>query len=223
MNAKNLFKTFLILLAAFFISFPVHAEASNKKVILVDPGHGGKDPGAVTKSGTIEKEVNLNISLKLKSALEKRDFKVEMTRDKDLALSGEGRKFIKREDLVNRCKLKDGECDLFISIHQNMFEQSKYSGAQVWYSKNAESKILAKLIQDNIRNNIDKENDRVEKPANDSYKILRCNDDLPSVIVECGFLSNPSEEQKLKDEAYQNKMAECIADSIKTYFETAKR
>ncbi|AYF53722.1 N-acetylmuramoyl-L-alanine amidase CwlD [Clostridium botulinum C] len=197
-------------------------EISNsKKIILIDPGHGGMDGGAVSKNGTLEKGINLEISKKLKQCLEKKGFKVEMTREEDKGLySNKGKvRDKKNEDLTNRCKMKlTTNCDLFISIHLNMFTQSKYHGAQVWYSKEGESAELAHIVQQNLKKDLDKKNNRQEKCAKGAYKILRCNNSIPSILVECGFLSNPEEEKKLKESAYQDKIASSICSSIEEFF-----
>lgn len=198
----------------------------NKKnfVILIDPGHGGIDGGAQAKDGTMEKNINLKISSKLKDNLKKYGYSIFMTRDSDKGLYIESGKIRKKkiEDLNNRVKMKKNtNCNVFISIHLNMFPQSQYYGAQVWYSKNEHSKYLAKIIQTNLIKDLDKSNIRHEKPALNSYKILRENDCMPSVIVECGFLSNEQEKEKLKSDDYQNKIAKSIACSINQYYNTS--
>lgn len=193
----------------------------DKKIILIDPGHGGIDGGAESKSGIVEKNINLSIGLKLKRVLENKNFDVVMTRQEDKGLYTENGTIRKKkhEDLDNRCKMKDeSNCDIFVSIHLNMFPESKYYGAQVWYSKNEGSKKLAHIIQENFREDLDSNNKRIEKPALDQYKILRAGKDVPSVIVECGFISNYEEEQKLKSESYQEKIAESIGKSIVNYY-----
>lgn len=196
-------------------------KLDDKKIILIDPGHGGIDGGAISKNGTVEKNINLSISLKLRKALEKEGFNIVMTREEDKGLysdSGKVRKK-KNEDLENRCKMKEeSNCDMFVSIHLNMFPQSKYYGSQVWYSSNSNSEKLAHIIQENFRDDLKDDSKRVEKAALNSYKILRCGKDIPSVIVECGFLSNPSDESKLKTEDYQQKIADSLSKSIKVYY-----
>lgn len=192
------------------------------KIILIDPGHGGIDGGAVSKNGTVEKNINLTISLKLKEELISKGYTVVMTREKDVGLySDHGTTREKKyEDLNNRCKLKESSnCDMFISIHLNKFSQSKYYGAQVWYSRNPESKKVAEIIQNNLIADLNNGNNRKCKPAGDLYKVLRCYDNMPSVIVECGFLSNANEEQLLKTEKYQDKIAKSIAKSVEEYFD----
>jgi len=191
------------------------------KIILIDPGHGGIDGGAISKSGIVEKNINLSIALKLRDILRCKGYKVLMTRQEDVGLySDKGRVRDKKiEDLSNRCKMKiESNCNMFISIHQNKFEQSKYYGAQVWYSYYEKSKILAHIIQKNLKKDLDNNNNRVEKSANNSIKVLRCHDTMPSVLVECGFLSNPIEAQKLTTDEYQNKIAESIANSVDEYY-----
>jgi len=195
--------------------------AKENITILIDPGHGGIDSGAISKDGIMEKEINLKISNKLKDNLLKEKFKVVMTREKDEGLyTNDGRIRKKKvEDLNNRCKLKKNtNCDMFISIHLNMFPQSKYSGAQVWYSKNEESQKLSHILQKNFVNDLDKNNNRKEKAAKSSYKVLRCEDTRPSVLVECGFLSNDQEKSKLITDEYQSKIADSIARSVKEYY-----
>ncbi|OAA94846.1 germination-specific N-acetylmuramoyl-L-alanine amidase precursor [Clostridium coskatii] len=189
--------------------------------ILIDPGHGGIDSGAISKDGIMEKEINLKISNKLKDKLLKEKFKVVMTREKDEGLYTDDGRIRKKkvEDLNNRCELKKStKCNMFISIHLNMFPQTKYYGAQVWYSKNDNSKKLAYILQKNLVNDLDKNNNRKEKAAKNSYKVLRCEDTRPSVLIECGFLSNAQEKNKLVTDEYQNKIADSIARSVKEYY-----
>ena len=145
-------------------------KAVDKKniTVLLDPGHGGIDSGAVSKDGIMEKDINLKISNKLKDKLLKKGYKVVMTRYDDKGLYTDDGRIRKKkiEDLDNRCKLKeDSKCNMFISIHLNMFPQSKYYGAQVWYSKNENSRKLAAILQKNLVNDLDNNNNRKEKAA----------------------------------------------------------
>lgn len=215
--------SFFLSLTILSISFNlkvVRAEEVVKKTILIDPGHGGIDGGAISKRGTVEKDINLSISLKLKEKLINDGFNVVMTREEDKGLYTEKGSIRnkKNEDLSERCKMKDtSNCDVFISIHLNSFPQSQYSGAQVWYANNEESKKIAYILQKNLRNDLNNNNKRVEKSAMDGYKILR-NSKIPAIIVECGFLSNEEEENKLKTEQYQDKIADSLNNSVKEYF-----
>ena len=203
---------------------PVNAFAFNNsdKVILIDPGHGGIDGGAKSKAGTIEKDINLQISLKLRDNLEEKGYKVYMTRDEDEGLYQKGNtiKEKKREDLNRRVQMKkETDCDIFVSIHQNMFPQSKCYGAQVWYASNEKSYNLATIVQEAIKESVKDNNKRVAKPAADAYLILRDKYEGASILVECGFLSNPDEEARLKSDEHQNLIVEGISNGIDKYFE----
>jgi N-acetylmuramoyl-L-alanine amidase len=193
------------------------------KTILIDAGHGGMDGGTSSKNGTVEKNINLNIVKKLKVSLEKAGYTVVMTREEDVGLyltNGTIRqKYI--DDLNKRCELKrTSNCDMLISIHLNYFTQSKYYGAQVWYSDYKESATFANIIQTNLKVDLDPSNNRVQKPAKNAYKLLREYDVIPSVIVECGFLSNDEEEQKLKSDEYQGKIANSLSKSVSDFFKS---
>ena len=204
------------------LSTMVKAEENNtEKIILIDPGHGGMDGGAKGKDGTLEKDINLIIAIKLKNALESKGYKVEMTRetDTDLHTKGETVREKKRDDLANRVKLKEEtKCDAFISIHQNMFPQSNCKGAQVWYAGDEESKLLGEALQESFKANLDENNHRLAKQAKEEYRILRNNKECAAVIAECGFLSNPEELELLKNDDYQNKIIDSIVSGIEKYF-----
>lgn len=187
------------------------------KTILIDPGHGGMDGGAVAKDGTNEKNINLNIGLLLGANLKSQGYNVEYTRTEDVGLYTEGKtvREKKYEDLNNRVKMKkDTGCNLFISIHLNTFPQANCKGAQVWYSNAEGSQELASIIQDTMKERLDPSNKRQAKPAGKQYKVLRENDTMPSVLVECGFISNGEDLAKLKDENYQQKIADALSESI---------
>lgn len=208
----------LSILMFFFITTAQNVSAA--KLILIDPGHGGFDGGARSSDGTDEKELNLIIALKLKSALNREGYDVLMTRDGDFALyepsTPKGHKKI--SDLNNRNKIKHSSgCDMFISIHMNWFPETKYYGAQVWYSENNSSSVFAGILQGNLKADLDPSNNRKEKLAT-QYKILKPSQELPAVIVECGFLSNGAECKLLRDDSYQDKIAASITKSIKSYY-----
>ena len=214
-------KKILIVFCIFFLTFgiPIRVNADEIKVqhiILIDPGHGGIDGGAKSKNGTIEKDINLSISIKLKAELEAANYIVYMTRTEDSQLDSR-----KAKDLNARCQMKkDTKCDMFISIHQNMFPQANCFGAQVWYASNEDSKVLAENIQTSLKETVDDKNKRVPKAAKDQYKILRDGYESPCVLVECGFLSNYEEEQKLKSNEHQDKIVEGITTAVNGYFES---
>ena len=192
------------------------------KIIVLDAGHGGIDPGAMNKDNTIlEKDVNLEITKKLRDLLESSGATVIMTREKDVSLYQEdGNKTIRQkynENLKNRKKIIDeSNADIFVSIHLNAFEQSKYSGAQTFYPKGKDDgKELAQFIQDELKRVVDKENNRKIKPRDDIYLLKNTN--MPSVLIECGFLSNEKESQLLAHSKYQDKIAWAIYVGIQKY------
>ena len=218
----------LILFCFLFSCFILEGEKINaeptlkNRIIVIDPGHGGLDGGAVAKDGTSEKNINLNISLYLKDLLEKSGCKVIMTRKTDVSLHNDENSSVKekkRSDLINRRNLANSSnADLLISIHLNYFQQEKYSGAQVFFERNhKESEIIASILQQALIEKLDKENKRVAHKL-DSKKILFEELKIPGVIVECGFLSNIEESRKLKDKNYQKKVAQAIYTGICNYF-----
>lgn len=220
----SIFFTLIILgTITFFIAGTVKGNEISK-TILIDPGHGGFDGGAISKNGTVEKDINLSIALKLRECLKQYGFKVVMTReiDKDLCSVNCKHGHKKKEDLSNRCKFKkESNCDIFISIHQNMFPESYCKGSQIWYSRNDESKNIAIILQNKLKEKVDNSNSRIAKPAKDDYKVLRC-DNIPSILVECGFLSNPIDEKNLKSDDYQQKIALALSEGVKDYIQNNK-
>ncbi len=216
MKIKKVVILFCICCLIFGIPMKANSEETKKqKIILIDPGHGGIDGGARSKNGTIEKNINLMISEKLKKELEDSGYVVYLTREGDTELDSK-----KVKDLNARCQMKkDTKCDVFISIHQNMFPQSNCFGAQVWYAANDDSKLIAENIQDSLKETIDDKNKRVAKAAEKQYRILRDGYEGACVIVECGFLSNYEEEQRLKTDEHQIKIAKGITNGVNKYFE----
>ena len=193
------------------------------KTIILDAGHGGIDPGAMTKDkDTKEKDVNLSITLKIRELLEASGALVILTREDDSSLYQEtGNKTIRQkynENLKNRKKIiQESNADMFMSIHLNAFEQSKYYGAQTFYPKGKEDSIgLSKYIQGELKRVVDKTNNREVKARDDIY-LLKENE-IPSVLIECGFLSNEKEAKLLVDEKYQEKLAWSIYVGIQKYF-----
>lgn len=216
MNVKRVLVLFCIF--CLVLGVPMRAnsdEINTQKIILIDPGHGGVDGGAKSKNGTIEKNINLSIAAKLKKSLEDAGYLVYMTREEDSQLDTK-----KAKDLTARCQMKkDTKCDIFVSIHQNMFPQASCFGAQVWYASNDYSKFLAEDIQNSLKEAVDDNNKRLSKAAKEQYKILRDGYEGASVIVECGFLSNYEEEQRLKSDEHQDKIVKGITNGINKYFE----
>lgn len=187
--------------------------------IVIDPGHGGEDPGKVAGDGTQEKDLNLEIALMLGEYLKERGLEVYYTRQTDMGLYGNSAANKKAEDLKKRCAvIGNVKPELTVSIHQNSYPQSQVKGAQVfYYSQSPRGEALAKAIQKNLREIVDVGNTR-EAKANDSYYMLK-RTESPTVIVECGFLSNPGEAEKLRDPAYQRKLVRAIYAGICAYRE----
>ncbi len=195
----------------------VVSHISPEKTVIIDAGHGGEDGGAVAADGTVEKDINLKIALQTAKFLKLYGFKVIMTRETDTNTCN-GDSFIKREDLENRLNLmKQNPESVFVSIHLNKFTTSAAKGSQVFYSKGDAAKALGDTIQKSIIKNLQNENKRVNKQATSSTYLLY-NATVPAVLVECGFLSNQAELLRLKDSAYQQKLAFCITDGILQYF-----
>lgn len=218
---------FLIFLACFLASSqPVKVmkqTLSNQKedkkqiTVVIDPGHGGRDPGKVGVNNALEKEINLSIAFKLKNLLELNDIKVIMTRDSDIGLYNEDDPSKKRADLKNRIDIIDSnKVDFAISIHQNSFSEEYCKGAQVfYYDKSKDGKQLAELIQAQLKETMADGNHRQAKPNNSYYMLTKTQ--RPLVIVECGYLSNCNEADLLTDEDYQEKMAWGIHLAILRY------
>lgn len=185
-----------------------------KYTIVVDAGHGGGDPGKVSVDGSLEKTLNLEISIKLKHKLEEKGYKVFITRDEDISLADDNARNKKTSDMKNRMDfINSCNADYMISIHQNSYTDASVKGAQVfYYSKSEKGRELAEHIQKNIKQKVDKENKRNIK-AGDDYYILK-KSICPAVIVECGFLSCMEETKKLKDSNYQDKLVDAIVSAI---------
>ncbi len=199
----------------------VTTEKKNGRAVVIDPGHGGADPGKVGTNGAKEKDVNLSIGKVLKEVLEKQGFDVLMTRTEDTVL-GNSSKFSKIGDLNARCDIinavyaKNSD-SIMVSLHQNSFAQESVHGAQSFYYQRSEnSKRLSESIQEELNKGINTEKAKKAKP-NDSYYML-INSKCPGVIVECGFLSNHTEANQLLDEDYQKKLAEILCRGIQNYF-----
>lgn len=192
------------------------ATSTKNKSIVIDAGHGGPDPGKVSTSGTLEKDINLKIALYLKEILESQNINVIMTRteDKDLATETNKRKL---SDIKERVKLmENSNADIVISIHQNSYPDAEVYGAQCFYpTESEEGKKLAAIIQNQIITSTNQTKIREIKGNNDYYLLKHSS--TPIVIVECGFLSNPAEEQLLLTDEYQRKMAWSIYLGILQY------
>lgn len=187
--------------------------------IVIDPGHGGEDGGAVGINGCVEKELNLEVALILRDLLELSGVNVKMTRTEDIMLYDAalpGKKKI--QDLKKRVKLAEEDQDsVTVSIHMNTYPSPKYSGAQVYYSPNhPESKLLAETVQQCIRANLQPQNSRRIKESTSAIYLLH-NIKVPAILIECGFISNPEEVELLCDDAYRHKLALTVYSAIMEY------
>lgn len=220
------------LLLMFLIQYKFNEDSSweswtlplSGRIIFIDPGHGGPDGGAGDEKA-VEKEIALNISLKLRDYLQEQGAIVLMTRetDKDLAdkdMRGYSRR--KVQDLRRRAEMiNESQAELFISVHLNSIPSSKWSGAQTFYHpKFKESKIAAKLIQEELINTLENTNRKAKKLKN-VYLLKEV--EKPGVLVEAGFLSNPAEKRNLMKEKYQDKVALSIYKGVMRYFSNEEK
>ena len=195
-------------------------SAKELPVVVIDAGHGGKDPGKVGVNEALEKDINLDIAKRLQSLLEQNGVLVVMTREEDKDLASDNASNRKNEDLRARVKLLEETAPiLMVSIHQNSYPESDVDGAQVFYFSGSETgKRLGTLVQESLKREIKDGNHRVAQ-ANKDYYLLK-KSVCPAVIVECGFLSNPKEAALLATEEYREKLAFAIHLGILEYINT---
>lgn len=197
-------------------------ENSEYQTVIIDAGHGGIDGGTSAEGGTLEKDLNLQIALKLDEMLHSMGVNTVLIRDSDISVHDDTAKSVRQKkisDLKNRLKIMNEiENAIFISIHQNHFGQSKYCGTQIFYSKNNPlSSKLADKIRMPIITILQNDNTREIKQSGTEIYLLH-NAQIPAVMVECGFLSNTQEADNLKNEYYQRKLVFLIAIGIIDYF-----
>jgi N-acetylmuramoyl-L-alanine amidase len=203
----------------FELPLPTDTDMGNV-TIVIDAGHGGED-GGCEGNGLVEKDLNLDISMRLASLLREAGVNVVMTRETDILLYDknsdyEGKK--KVQDVRRRLEIAtEQENAVLVSIHMNYFAETKYSGLQVWYSKNdSKSRILANLIQTEVKTTLQPNNKRSIKEATSGIFLLN-NATFPAVLVECGFLSNTDEARALGDAEYRQALAKSIFEAIIKY------
>lgn len=202
-------------------SVPTVSLPVSGKTIVIDAGHGKPDEGAESSKGTTEAETNLKIALKLQNLLEQSGATVILTRSDENAIYDLDAKTLKQKkisDIHNRVKIgNESSADIFVSIHLNKIPQQQYDGWQTFYNGNNEnSRKLAVSIQNKLNDAIQKENNRIAKTIDNIYIIKHV--EIPTTIVECGFLSNPEEERSLLEDEYQNKLAWGIYNGVINYF-----
>ena len=218
-----LFSGFLLIAVCINISYKIDDvmvktvginNIQTKKTVIIYPGHGGIDVGTIGIDGSLEKNINLSISLDLYDFLMVSGINTVLTRDGDYEMYRAGEQRTK-SDLYNRMDyINSVPNSILISIHQNHFENEAEWGTQVWYSPNDEiSPTLADKILQSVKKNIQPENKRENKVSDNSYYILY-KAQKPSVMVECGFVSNENENKRLQDKEYQRDMAYSILVGI---------
>lgn len=201
-------------------------SAPDAPVIIIDAGHGGADGGAVASDGTQEQYLNLDIALKINSYLSELGYKTVLTRSDNNSIHDTDADTIRRQkvsDIHNRLKIIESYPDsVFVSVHMNYFTESKYNGTQVFYSpNNTGSEKLAQHIQNSVVTLLQPDNTRQIKQSDTSIYLLY-HSSVPSVMVECGFLSNAEETEKLKNDNYRTQMAESICKGIINYLNSAE-
>lgn len=190
---------------------PVISQNSRSTLVL-DAGHGGIDGGAISDSGLKESDINLQIALKTEALVRFLGIDTVMTRETDTDNS-DNKAYSEHDNLVQRVKLANStENAVLISIHQNKFPSAVVSGAEVMYSDNDDSKALGLITQHNLVALLDSSNRRVARPAPKEL-LLTSSVECPTILVECGFMSNPQEVQKLASNDYQLKLAAILAGS----------
>lgn len=200
---------------------PTTSTPVSGKTIVIDAGHGVPDEGAESSTGTTEAETNLKIALKLQNLLEQSGCNVILTRSDENAIYDLDKTTLRQKkisDIRNRVKIgNESSADIFVSIHLNKIPQQQYYGWQCFYkSGNEQSMKLAKQLQENLNESIQKENKRVAMKLDTVYIMKHV--EIPISIVECGFLSNPEEEKQLLEDSYQDRLAWGIYNGINDYF-----
>ena len=204
---------------------PASATADERPVIVVDAGHGGLDGGAVGANGTLEKDVNLSVALHLRDMLEMSGFNVVLTRDEDISIYDAGVEGIRNQklsDMDNRLEIVQSYPDsIFLCIHQNNYTDPQYFGGQMFYNNNnPDNRTLAQIMQNRFAS-LQQGNDREIKLSGDELYLLKSNPN-PSLMIECGFLSNPDEEARLATTEYQQQVAFTIYSGVLEFIDATK-
>lgn len=197
-----------------------NAPLEGRRCLVIDAGHGGVDGGATSVTGVLESTINLEIALRLDDLLHLLGYDTVMIRTTDISVYTQGETIAQKKvsDLKQRVKvINETENALLISIHQNKFSDGRYSGAQVFYNKQPDSEALAKILQSAFVQTLNPGSDRQCKKATGIYLMEHI--DCTGVLVECGFLSNPEEEAKLRDAEYQKKLCCVIAATVSNFLD----
>lgn len=228
-NRLEWFITLVLLLGIAYGSYTFSKKISIKPVeseqvrvqeieVVLDAGHGGVDPGKIGLGNILEKDINLEITYKIKTYLEEEGIRVFLTRETDERVDAYGEPYSKSEDMRTRVEMiNEWRPNIVVSIHQNSYPSEEIRGAQVFYYTHSEKgREMAMIMQEEIRA-IDVTNKRQIK-ADDTYYMLKYTE-VPTIIVECGFLTNPDEAKKLADDIYQEKIAKAVTEGIKKCLE----
>lgn len=227
-DRKTMFIYILILLS--FLGIPLLGNravttfseySQSPKCVIIDAGHGGVDGGAVSCTGVFESHINLQIALKLEDLMHLLGIRTVMIRDTDRSVYTQGTTIASKKisDIKERVRIVNSTPNaVFVSIHQNNFNDAKYSGTQVFYNTHSDSKELAEKLQSAFRENINPTNKRSVKKTSGVYLMEHIN--CTGVLIECGFLSNLREEALLRDSTYQNKLCCVIASTLSQYLNT---
>ena len=224
----SLFPVYILVLTCFLLAgiagshaisvFSESLPVTDRKCVIIDPGHGGMDGGATSCTGVTESTINLAIALKLNDLMHLLGIHTQMTRSSDISIHTSGNTIAaqKVSDLKERVRIANSaENAILVSIHQNHFTDSRYSGAQVFYAPDGESMDLAGQLQTAFVSTLNPGSNRKSKRGEGIYLLQKV--DLPAVLIECGFLSHHEEEAKLRTDSYQKKLTAVIAAVCSTY------
>lgn len=195
-----------------------NAPVTNRKTVIIDAGHGGPDGGATSCTGILESQFNLEIALRLRDFMEILGIQTLMIRDTDCSVYTQGNTIAQKKisDLKERVRIVNStENATLVSIHQNLFPDAKYNGAQVFYAKTDGSQELAKNLQKAFIQSVNPDSHRQAKKADGIYLMQNIN--CTGILIECGFLSNPREEYLLRSDSYQKKICSVIATTLSNY------
>lgn len=231
---RSFFDSKTIVLYALFITLALIAPLFGNRIVttfsenqqehhyvVLDAGHGGVDGGAVSCTGVSESAINLEIALKMNDLMHLLGIRTVMIRDTDRSVYTNGQTIAAKKvsDIKERVRIVNSTPNaLFVSIHQNNFHNSKYSGAQVFYNSQKNSKELAESVQAALCKELCPKNNRQIKQSSGIYLMEHIN--CTGILIECGFLSNPAEEAKLRSDVYQKNLCCVIATTIHLYLNT---
>jgi len=225
---KTLLPIYMLVLTGFLIAaiggsravtaWTATAPVTGRKTVVIDAGHGGVDGGATSCTGVLESQFNLEIATKLNDLMRLLGIQTHMIRQTDCSVYTQGETISQKKisDLRERVRIVNSTQDcILISIHQNHFSDSKYSGAQVFYPQTTGSRELSSMLQDTIKKTLNPDSNRQIKKADGIYLMQNIN--CPGVLIECGFLSNPREESLLRTDDYQRRLCSVIACTVSTW------